>query len=62
MNIDRLFSDKEYLEKEIHFFITKKQVKKIDNNPELVSSHRKKARHNLEFYQLNKKYHQFNLE
>ena len=60
MNIDRLFSDKEYLEKEIHFFITKKQVKKIDNNPELVSSHRKKARHNLEFYQLNKEHHKFN--
>src|SRR3989339_846177 len=60
MDIDRLFSDKEYLEKEIHFFITKKQVKKIDNNPELVSSHRKKARHNLEFYKLNEEHHKFN--
>jgi len=60
MNIDRLFSDKEYLEKEINFFITKKQIKKIDNNLELVKSHLKKARHNLEFYKLNKEHHKFN--
>src|SRR3989344_1780253 len=60
MNIDRLFSDKEYLEKEINFFITKKQIKIIKNNSELVNSHLKKARHNLEFYKLNKKHHQFN--
>jgi len=26
MNIDKLFSDKQYLEKEINFFITKKHV------------------------------------
>src|SRR3989344_7488902 len=60
MNIDKLFSDTEYLEKEMHFFITKKKLRKTSNNPELVKSHLKKARHNLEFYQLNKKYHQFN--
>ena len=60
MNIDRLFSDKEYLDKEINFFITKKQIKIIKNNSELVNSHLKKARHNLEFYKLNKKHHQFN--
>jgi len=53
MNIDKLFLDKEYLEKEINFFINKKQIKKIDNNPELVKSHLKKARHNAEFYKLN---------
>ncbi len=60
MNIDKLFSDKEYLEKEINFFITKKQIKKIGKNPELVNSHIKKARHNLEFYKLNKEHHKFN--
>ena len=60
MNIDRLFLDKEYLKKEINFFMTKKQIKKIENNWELVNSHLKKARHNLEFYKLNKEYHKFN--
>ena len=60
MNIDKLFSDTEYLEKEIHFFITKKQLKKTSNNPELVKSHLKKTRHNLEFYKLNEEHHKFN--
>ena len=60
MNIDKLFSDKEYLKEELNFFMTKKQIKKIDNNPELVNSHLKKARHNLEFYKLNKENHRFN--
>jgi len=60
MNIDKLFSDKGYLEKEINFFIIKKKIKKIDKNKELVQSHIKKARHNLEFYKLNKEYHAFN--
>jgi len=60
MDIDRLFLDKEYLKKEIIFFMTKKQIKKIENNWELVNSHLKKARHNLEFYKLNKEYHKFN--
>jgi len=35
-------------------------IKKINNNPELVKSHLKKARHNLEFYKLNKEHHKFN--
>ena len=34
MDIDRLFSDKEYLEKEINFFINKKHIKKIQENKE----------------------------
>ncbi len=60
MNIDKLFSDKIYLEKELNFFATKKQIKKINDNPELVRSHLKKVKHNLEFYKLNKVHHQFN--
>ena len=60
MNIDKLFLDKKYLENELNFFITKKHIKKIINNPELVNSHLKKARHNLEFYKLNKEHHKFN--
>ena len=60
MDINRLFSDKEYMEKEINFFITKKQIKNISNNPELAKSHIKKARHNMEFYKLNKEHTKFN--
>jgi len=60
MDIDRLFADKEYLESEIAFFLSKKRIKKIPSNSELVSSHMEKARHNLEFYQLNKKHDKFN--
>jgi len=54
MDIERLFLDKKYLEQEINFFTTKKHLRKIGHNPELVQSHLKKARHNLEFYKLNK--------
>ena len=60
MNIDKLFEDKKYLEHEITFFITKKHIKIIKENKELVDSHIKKARHNLEFYRLNKEHHKFN--
>jgi len=60
MDIDRLFSDKEYVENEIKFFITKKHIKKINTNTELVNAHLKKARHNLEFYNLNKEHEKFN--
>jgi len=60
MDIDRLFSDRKYLEREIDFFITKKQIKVIQENKELTDSHIKKARHNIEFYKLNKDYHKFN--
>src|SRR3989344_431449 len=54
MNIDRLFNDKEFLEKQINFFIKTKQIKKIENNPELAESHLEKAKHNIKFYKLNK--------
>ncbi len=58
--LDKLFSDKQYLEKELKFFISKKHIKIIQKNKELVQSHLKKARHNLEFYKLNKQYNKFN--
>lgn len=60
MNIEKLFSDKEYLEKQLDFFITKKQINFIAENKELVKSHLKKARHNLEFFKLNKEHSKFN--
>ena len=59
MNIDRLFSDRRYLEREIKFFLDKKQIKIIRENKELVKAHIKKARHNLEFYKLNKQNNKF---
>ena len=60
MDIERLFSDKEYLQKELIFFSKKRHLKVIQKNQELVASHLKKSRHNLEFYQLNKGHHDFN--
>src|SRR3989338_8407942 len=60
MDIDRLFADKEYLESEIAFFQSKKHIKIITKNNELISSHMEKAKHNLEFYQLNKEHSKFN--
>ena len=55
MNIDRLFLDNGYLTKEISFIMNKKQIRKIEDNKELVKSYIKKARHNLEFFKLNEK-------
>ena len=60
MDIDKLFSDKQYLEKELNFFISKKHIKIIQENKELARAHIKKARHNIEFYKLNKQYNKFN--
>ena len=60
MNINKLFEDKKYLEEELNFFITKKHIRRITKNAELVQSHIKKSRHNLEFYKLNKEYNKFN--
>ena len=60
MEIDKLFSDKEFLEKEITFFTRKKHIININKNKELVTSHIKKARHNLEFFKINKEQSDFN--
>jgi uncharacterized protein (UPF0332 family) len=54
MNINRLFEDKEFLEKQINFFYKVGQIKKIEDNPELSKSHLEKAKHNIKFYKLNK--------
>ncbi len=60
MNVDKLFSDRGYLEKEMGFFRRRKHIRYIPENKELVNSHLKKARHNLEFYKLNKEQSKFN--
>ena len=59
MNIKRLFADKDYLENQIKFFIKDKQIKNIELNPELAQSHIQKAKHNLSFFKLNKKYEEY---
>ena len=59
MNIKRLFVDKDYLDNQIKFFIENKQVRNIESNPELVQSHIEKAKHNLGFFKLNKKYEEY---
>jgi uncharacterized protein (UPF0332 family) len=60
MNIDRLFEDEHFLEKEKNFFIHKKHIRIIKENKELVQSHLKKARHNMEFYKISKNNKKFN--
>ena len=57
MNIEKLFSDENYLKKELEFF--KKQIGYLEQNHELVKAHLKKARHNLDFYSLNKENQKF---
>jgi len=59
MDINKLFSDNSYLESQIKFFMDNKQIKKIKTNPELVASHIQKAKHNLSFFKLNKKYQEY---
>ena len=60
MDLDRLFENRDSLEKELKFFISKKHIKIIEDNKELVNSHLRKARHNLEFYKINKQNNDFN--
>ncbi len=60
MNIDKLFEDQEFLNKELNFFMQKKHIVKIQENKELANSFLKKAKHNLDFYKLNKKQNKFN--
>ncbi|MEK6887125.1 MAG: DNA-binding protein [Nanoarchaeota archaeon] len=60
MNIDKLFTNKKLLEDKINFFIIKEQIWVIAKNKELAVSHIKKARHNIEFYKLNKVHNKFN--
>lgn len=60
MNIDKLFSDKDYLERELDFFLKKKHITKIEENKELASSFLKKAKHDMEFFNINKDQNRFN--
>ena len=60
MDIDKLFLDEVRLGREIDFFIAKRQIKIVEENKELVESHIRKARHNLEFFKLNKNRGEFN--
>jgi len=53
MRIDKLFEDKDYLQNQINFFKSKKQIKKIESNYDLVLAHFQKSKHNFEFFKLN---------
>jgi uncharacterized protein (UPF0332 family) len=59
MDIDRLLNDKEFLAKEVSYFLYKKHIIRIDNKA-LAKAHMKKARHNMSFYKLNKNHNEFN--
>ena len=60
MNIDYYFGNKTKLEKQIDFFIEKKQLRKINENKSLIISHIEKAKHNMAFFDINKNISQFN--
>ena len=60
MNIDKLFEDEEFLNKELNFFLRKKHIIVIDKNIDLTRSFLEKAKHNLEFYKGNKQKEKFN--
>jgi uncharacterized protein (UPF0332 family) len=54
MNINKLFLDKVFLEKQLNFYFKTNKIKKIENSLELSQSHLEKAKHNIKFYKLNK--------
>lgn len=60
MNIELIFSNKKILDKEIKIYLNKKIIKRISPNKELVKAHLDKAKHNLEFFKLNKQNSKFN--
>ncbi len=55
MNIEELFNDKNKLEKKYNFFINKKQIIRIEPDNDLVLAHLEKAKHNMLFFDKNKK-------
>jgi len=60
MKLSEYFKDKKLLNNRIKFYISKNQLVKIDENKELVLSYLEKAKHNLEFFDLNKAREKFN--
>ena len=60
MNIDYYFGNKTKLEKQIDFFIEKKQLRKINENKSLIIAHIEKAKHNMAFFDINENKSQFN--
>lgn len=60
MRINNYFKDKNLLNKQVEFYVKKKQLNKISKNSELVQAYLAKAKHNLEFFTLNKTQIKFN--
>ena len=54
MKIERLFDNPKLLEKKYNFFISKKLLKEIDEDKDLIESHIEKAKHNMQFFDKNK--------
>lgn len=59
MNINKLFENKEYLNSQIDFFKSKKQIRKIEYNLDLIIAHFQKAKHNFEFFSLNEQKNEY---
>lgn len=60
MKLSEYFKDKKILDEKIKFFISKNQLVSIDENKELVQSYLIKAKHNMEFFDLNRGNNKFN--
>jgi uncharacterized protein (UPF0332 family) len=59
VNFKKIYSNKEFLNKQIDLLLKQNQIKKINENHELVISHILKAKHNLTFFKLNKEHNEF---
>lgn len=60
MNIDKLFHDKNLLENQYNFFLEKKLLKKIQPDSDLTNAHMEKVKHNMRFFEKNKKDPEYN--
>lgn len=60
MKVSDYFKNKALLNKKVDFFIKKEQLIEIEKNNELVQSYLDKAKHNLDFFMLNKNQTKYN--
>lgn len=60
MKVHDFFKDKDLLNKRINFYLKRNQLSSINKNLELVEAYLAKAKHNLEFFTINKDRIKFN--
>lgn len=60
MKYELYLEDRDELQKQLSFFENKKQIQKISLGKSLVQAHIEKAKHNLEFFNLNQRNTDYN--